>query len=171
GVDAGAHHGPHHVVQEAVGAHLTFNQIPAAGDVEIVDGAHGGAGFGAHAAHGGEVVGAHEVGGGPLHDGLVQPLGIEPGAVDIKRIPDAGIVDPVGVLLFQAGADGVEFIRHLGGLDHHDVVGQAGVHRQGDPVAGDAGGGAEIGHVDLRVDAGVGAARAGALHRMAHHRG
>ena len=133
--------------------------------------AHGGAGFGADAPNSREVVGTHKVGGRTLHHSLVQVFGIEPGAVDVKCVPYVGIVDAVSVLLFQAGADGVEAVGHLGSLYHHDVIGQPGVHCQGNPVAGDTGGGAEIGDIGLRVHAGVGAARAGTFDRVAHHRG
>ena len=60
---------------------------------------------------------------------------------------------------------------HLRRLYHHDVVGQAGIHRQRDAVAGDGRGGAEVGDIGLGVDAGVGAARPGELHRVANHGG
>ena len=38
-----------------------------------------------------------------LHDLLVQMLGIKPRAIDIKRIADAGIIDQIGIFLFDAG--------------------------------------------------------------------
>ena len=171
GVDAGAYHGPDHIVKEAVGAHPAGDHVALPGNVEVVDRADGGFGFSAHGAHTGEVVGAHKVGGGFLHHSFVQVLGVEPDAVDQKGVADAGVVDAVGVFLLDAAADGVEVLGHFRGLDYHDISRQTGVHRQGKPVAGDGGGGAEVGHIGLRVDAGVSAARAGALYRVADHHG
>ena len=166
GIDHSAHHGPDHVVEEAVGAHPALDQLPLPLHLEVVDGAYGGTGLGAHGAHRPKVVGAHELAGGPLHHRLVQMLGVEPGPVHIESVAQAGVINAVGVFLFPAGADGVEFHGHLDGPDHHDVVGQAGVDRQGQAVAGDGGGGAEVGHIDLGVDAGVGAPGAGAFDRV-----
>ena len=131
--------------------------------------AHGGAHLGAHRLDGLEIMGTHEVGGCPGHDGLVQMLGIEPYPVHQKGVADTGVVDAVSVLLFQAGADGVERAAYLAGPDHHDILGQAGIHRQGQPVAGDAGAGMEVGDIGFGMDAGVGAACPGAFDRMAHH--
>ena len=80
--------------------------------------------------------------------------------MDIEGIPDAGVEDPVGILLFQAGADGVEVFRHIEGFIDHDVLGEPPVGGQGEAVAGDGGAGAEIGDITLGVDAGVRAAAA-----------
>ena len=140
-------------------------------DLKIVDGAHGGAGLGAHRADGGKVVGAHKLRGRLGHDLLVQQPGVKPHPVDEKWVPDAGVVDFIGVLLFEAGADGVKAAGHHRGLEHRDIVGQAGIHRQGEPLHGDAGGGAEVGHIYLGVHPRVGAARPGDLDGMAYHRG
>ena len=133
-------------------------------------GPHGGLDLRAYRLDGGEVVGAHKPAGRRLHDLLVQVLGVKPGPVDEKGVADAGVIDAVGVLLFDAGTDGVEAVVDFRGLDHHNVLRQAGVHRQGEPVAGNGGGGTEVGDIGLRMDARVGTARAGALHRVAHHR-
>ena len=114
-------------------------------------------------------MGAHEVPGRRGHHILVQMLGIKPGPVHKKGVADAGVVDPVGILLPVTGGDGVEFGGDLHRPGDHDVIGQAGVHRQREPVQGDAGGGFEIGHIDPGVDPGVGPPGPGAFHRMAHH--
>ena len=98
-------------------------------------------------------------------------FGIEPGSVDIKSISQPGVIDAVGVLLPETGPNGVEMLRYLGGLNHHDIVGKTGVHRQRDAVRGNGGTGVEIGDIHLRMDAGVRAPRPGTLDGVAHHRG
>ena len=104
--------------------------------------------------------------GRPVQKFLVQPLGIEVGPIDIKGVFEPGVIDPVGVLLFQARADGVEVLRHLPGGLHGDVLRRVGVDGEGQPVHGDAALRAEVGDVPLRVDAGVGPAAAGEVHRL-----
>ena len=113
-------------------------------------------------------MGARELGGRLGHDRFVQVLGVEPGPIHKEGVAQPGVVNLVGVLLFLAGTDGVEAVGHLGGLDDHNVVGQTGVHRQRELVQRDAAGGAEVGHIGLGVDPGVGASCAGTLHRVAH---
>ena len=81
---------------------------PRRSTLKIVHRAHGGPGLGAHGADGPEVVGAHKLVRRPLHDVLVQALGIEPGPVHIEGVAQAGVIDTVGILLPVAGADGVE---------------------------------------------------------------
>ena len=73
----------------------------------------------------------------------------------------------VGVLLLDAGADGVEVLRHLEGLLHRDVLRRVGVDGKGQPLQRDAALRAEIGDVPLRVNAGVRAAAASEVHRCA----
>ena len=109
--------------------------------------------------------------GRTVHHRLIQPLWVKVGPVDVEGVADAGVEDAVGILLFQAGADGVELLRHVKGPADHNVLRQAGVHRQRDAVGGDGGGGAEVGDVVLGVDPGVGAAAARNLYRVAADRG
>ena len=116
-------------------------------------------------------MGADEMLGGPIHHVCVQLLGVEPHPVDQKGIPDAGVVDAVGILFLDTAADGVEVLRHFRCLGDHDVPRQTAVHRQGEPVAGDGGGGAEVGDVALGVNACVRPSRPGAFDRMADHLG
>ena len=112
-------------------------------------------------------MGALEHPGGTIHHRFIQLLGVEIGAVHVERVLDAGVIDTVGVLLFDTGADGVEIVRHLkGGLDG-DILRDMGIDGKGQAIQRNAGIGAEIGHVMLGVDTGVGAAAAGQLHRMA----
>ena len=113
GVDTSAHHGTHHVVEKAVGAHPALDQFSAAGDIKVVNRAHGGAGFGADAPNSREVVGTHKVGGRTLHHSLVQVFGIEPGAVDIKRIANPVVVNEIRIRFPDTGADGVEVLMDL----------------------------------------------------------
>ena len=98
---------------------------------------------------------------------LVQTLGVEIRPVDIKWILHPGIVNAVSILLFQAGADGVEILRHLQRLADGNVLRRVGVDGKGQPLQGDAALRAEIGDVPLRVNAGVRAAAAGEVHRRA----
>ena len=112
-------------------------------------------------------MGAHEHPRRPVQELLVQVLGVEVGPVDVKRVLEPGVVDAVGVLLLDAGADGVEVLRHLEGLLHRDVLRRVGVDGEGDPVHGNAALRAEVGDVVLCVDAGVGAAATGEMHRAA----
>ena len=113
-------------------------------------------------------MGANKLCRRPGHDILVQVLGVEPGPVDIKRIAQPGVVDAVGIFLPLTGPDGVESLRNTGGLDHHNVLREAGVYRQGKLIQRNPGGGVEVGHVDLCVDPGIRSARPGAFYRMAH---
>ena len=122
-------------------------------------------GVGASAA--GEVYRAHEHPRCPVQEFLVQVLGIEVGPVDVKWVLEPGVVDAVGVLLLDAGADGVEVLRHLEGLLHRDVLRRVGVDGEGEPVHGNAALRAEVGDVVLRVDTGVGASAAGEVYRAA----
>ena len=57
------------------------------------------------------------------------------------------------------------------GGDHHNVFWQPGVDRQRQPLHRNGGGGAEIGDVDLGMNARVGTPRSGTFDRMAHHGG
>ena len=56
-------------------------------------------------------------------------LGVEPCAVYIKRVAHGGIVDLVGVFLFDARADGVEALGHLTRVIDGNVHGQVGIQR------------------------------------------
>ena len=102
-----------------------------------------------------------------LHDLLVQMLGIKPRAIDIKRIADAGIIDQIGIFLFDAGADCIEVLMHLHRIRHDNILRQVRVERIRDAVTWNAGRGAEIGDVDACVNACIRAAAAGHMHRMA----
>ena len=79
----------------------------------------------------------------------------------------AGVHYAVDVLLLHAAEYGVEVVRNLYGRQHGYVVRQAGVHRQRQPVDGDAALRAEVGAVVQRVDSGVRASAAGDPDRVA----
>ena len=138
--------------------HFTWKQT----ELIIVYGADRGLDIGAHTSHSGKIVGAHKLVCRRLHDPFIQMLGIKPGAVDIKRVLQPGIVDLVGIFLPDTGADGIEILMDFKSLRHHDVTGKMGIHGIGQPLHWDGGGGAEIGHINPGVDTSIGAAAAGA---------
>ena len=89
--------------------------------------------------------------GRPVHNRLVQPLGVKIRPVNIEGVLNARIVDAIGIFLFDAGANGVKILRHLIGPAHHDVLRDMGIHREGDALHGDTGAGVKIGHIVFRV--------------------
>ena len=99
--------------------------------------------------------------GRPSHHLFVQVFGVEPHPVDQKGVANAGIIDPVSIFFPLAAADGIEVLRHLGCLGDHDISWQAGIDRQRNPVAGNGGSGAEIGHIPFCVDPSIGTAGTG----------
>ena len=103
--------------------------------------------------------------GRPVQKFLVQPLGVKICPVYIKWILDPRIVNAVSILFFQAGADGVEILRHLQRLADGNILRRVGIDGKGQPLQRDAALRAEIGDVPLRVNAGVRAAAAGEMHR------
>ena len=100
-------------------------------------------------------MGPHKHMGGLVQKVLIQPFWVKVGPVHVEGIFEAGVVNAVGVFLFDAGADGVEILPHLHRLPDGDVLRGVGVDGVGHPVNGDAALRAEIGHVPLRVDPGV----------------
>ena len=116
-------------------------------------------------------MGAHKMLGRPSHHLFVQVFGVEPHPVDQKGVANAGIIDPVSIFFPLAAADGIEVLWHLGCLGDHDISWQAGIDRQRNPVAGNGGSGAEIGHIPFCVDPSIGTAGTGAFHWMPHYVG
>ena len=100
-------------------------------------------------------MGPHEHMRRPVQEVLVQALGVEVGPVDVEGVLHPGVVDAVGILLFETGADGVEVLRHLQGLADGDVLRRVGVDGEGQALQGDAALRAEVRDVALGVDAGV----------------
>ena len=152
-VDHGACHRARHVYKKAVGADAKRNQIPVALDLIVVDRAHGGLDLRTDRADSGKVVRADKLLRRTLHDGLVEVLGVKPRAVDIKRVLDRGIIDQIGILLFDARADGIEAVMHLHRAGHDNIARQMRVEGVGNPVDRDARVGAEVCHVDLCMHA------------------
>ena len=105
--------------------------------------------------------------GRPVQKFLVQTLGVEICPVDIKRILHPGIVNAVSILLFQAGTDGVEILRHLQRLTDGNVLRRVGVDGKGQALQRNPAFRPEICYVPLRVNAGIRAAAAGKVHRRA----
>ena len=112
---------------------------------------------------------ADKGGGRAGHHRLVQAFGVKIRPVYKKGVADPGVIDLIGVLLFQAGADGVKPLRHLARGDHYDVLRQPGVKGQRHPLAGDGGDRAEVGDIDPRVHPRVRPPGTGKADRMSHH--
>ena len=86
GVNAGPHHGPHHVVEKSVCTNPAGDEVSLPGDLKIMYRADGGLGLGPHGTDAGKVMGSHKVLGRLVHHGLVQLFGIEPHPVDQKAL-------------------------------------------------------------------------------------
>ena len=102
-----------------------------------------------------------------LHQLHVQMLGVKAHPLFPKGVPDITIVYFIDIFFFYTGADGVEILGCLRCGHHSDVPRQAGVDGQGQPVQGDAAVAFEIGAVAQGVYAGVSAAAANQLYRVA----
>ena len=152
--------GTYHIIQKTIGADLQLQQVAVAGDMAVVNGPHGTLDVGAHAADRREIMGPLEHPGRPVHQLFIQFLGVEIGPVHIEGVFDPGVIDAIGILFAQAGADGVKVLRHLIGRLHHNILRDMGVYGKGQPVHWDPGVGVEIGHIVLGVDTGIGAAAA-----------
>ena len=137
----------------------------------MMDGTDSGLHISTYRADCGEVMGAYESGSGLLHDAFVQMLGIEPGAVDIERIPNVGIVNLIGVFFLNTGADGIKTFVGLLCIENHNISGEMGVQCVGDPVYGDPGVCAEIGNVDSCMDSCICATTAGDMDFVAYDTG
>ena len=109
----------------------------------------------------------HKLMGRTVQKSLVQTLRIKIRTVDIKWVLDSGIINAVGIFLFQTGADGIEILRHLQRLADGNILRRVGIDGKGQPLQRDAALRTEIGDVPLRVNAGVRAAAAGEVHRCA----
>ena len=60
-------------------------------------------------------MGSHKLVRRRLHHRLIQTAGIEPGAVDIKRIANPVVVNEIRIRFPDTGADGVEVLMDLPG--------------------------------------------------------
>ena len=137
-------------------------------DLIVVDRAHSGFNLRSDRADGGKVVRADELLRRALHDGLVEVLGVKPRAVYIKRILDRGIIDQVGILLFDTRADGIEAVMHLHRAGHDDIPRQVRIEGVWNAVDRDARVGPEVRHIDLCMHACVRSAATGDMHLVSH---
>ena len=117
------------------------------------------------ALEGGEVVLADEDRGGLGHRRQRQPLRHVPGHPAQRRMIHRRVPDEVAIGLAAGVQPGVEAVERLLGGEHPHVGRQRGVEGAHQPVGGNRRGEPDAGHLRGGMDAGIGAAGAGDVHR------
>ena len=116
-------------------------------------------------------MGAHKLVCRCLHDLFIQMTGVKPGAIDIEWIPDAGIIDSIGILFTDTGTDGIEVFVDFQRFCHHDVHREVGIESVGQAIRGNGGVRSEVRHIHPCVDTGIRTAAPSHMNIMTHDHG